>query len=151
MARKASEPFFDELARGLGEGAISRRQALKWAGYGVLGAALSGTGFADTAEALTRRQRRRCRRKGGAPLESGECKCAGNCEAGLARFVCPDTDGTCACQETVEGRGVCASFGSLCGTLEVCSSSSECRQGFKCIINTCCGRAPRCFPVCRRR
>ena len=52
MTQEASEASFDELARGLAEGAISRRQALKWAGYGVLGAVLSGIGFADTAEPL---------------------------------------------------------------------------------------------------
>jgi hypothetical protein len=55
----------DELATGLAEDDVSRRQAIKWAGYSVLGAALSSMGFADAAEALTRRQRRRCRRKGG--------------------------------------------------------------------------------------
>jgi hypothetical protein len=45
----------DELARGPAENEISRRQAIRWAGYGALGAALSSMGFADTAEALTRR------------------------------------------------------------------------------------------------
>jgi hypothetical protein len=63
---------FDDLARGLAKNDISRRQAVKWAGYSVLGAALSSVGFADTAEALTRRQRRRCRRRGGRPC-GGQC------------------------------------------------------------------------------
>ena len=57
----------DELARGLAENVISRRQAIKWAGYSVLGATLSSMGFADTAEALTRKFKRRCRNKGGHP------------------------------------------------------------------------------------
>jgi hypothetical protein len=154
MTQDTSERSIDELARGLAEGTISRRQALKLAGYGMLGVALSGMGFADTAEALTRRQRRRCRRKGGTLLERGECRCAGNCGADLGTFVCRNTNGTCACQETIEGRGVCANFGSLCGTLKVCSSSSECPPGSKCIIDTPCEErceGARCVPVCPRQ
>jgi hypothetical protein len=42
----------DELARELAENDISRRQAIKWAGYSVAGATLSSLGFADTTEAL---------------------------------------------------------------------------------------------------
>src|SRR5215213_3017682 len=79
----------DELAKGMAENSVSRGQAIRWAGYGVLGAALSSMGFADTAEALTRRQRRRCRRKGGTPLEQGDCHCGLNCDApDPTRFRC---------------------------------------------------------------
>jgi hypothetical protein len=35
----------DELAKGLAENDLSRRQAIKWAGYSVLGAALSSNGL----------------------------------------------------------------------------------------------------------
>jgi hypothetical protein len=83
----------DELARGLAENDISRRQAIKWAGYSVLGATLSSMGFADTVEALTRKARRRCRRKGGTPLERGECHCGIRCDTNAENsdFICGNT------------------------------------------------------------
>ena len=55
---------FDDLARGLATGTISRGQALKLVGSTVLDAALMPL-FPDTAQALTRSQRRKCRRGGG--------------------------------------------------------------------------------------
>jgi hypothetical protein len=55
---------FDELAKVLATDTISRRRALRLVGAAVLGTALMPL-FPDTAEALTRRQRRRCRRQGG--------------------------------------------------------------------------------------
>src|SRR5919199_1160545 len=80
----------DELARGLAENEVSRRQAIKWAGYSVLGATLSSMGFAERAEALTRNARRRCRKHGGTPLEKGNCHCAGSCaQSGPAFFHFP--------------------------------------------------------------
>jgi hypothetical protein len=138
---------FDEVAKGIAENTISRRQAVKWAGYGVLGAALSSMGFAETAEALTRRQRRRCRRKGGTPLERGECNCAFKCGPLEATFAC-ESNPNCSCAQTIEGRGFCADFSGRCPA-ETCSSSSECPSGWKCIVNTCCPVGPNvCAPSC---
>jgi hypothetical protein len=147
MTKEAGERSFDELARALAENSISRRQALKWAGYGVLGAALSSIGFAATAEALTRRQRRGCRRKGGTPLERGNCHCAFNCfSSDPERFHCQD-DPNCYCGETREHRGFCANLNLVCFSLPTCSSSSQCPSGYKCMVDTCCGE-PTCFPAC---
>ena len=70
------EYSFDKLARRLASGTISRRQALKWMGAGIVGAAVATAGFPNTAQALTRRQKRRCRDKEGIPLENGHCHCA---------------------------------------------------------------------------
>ena len=126
---------------------ISRKwRQTKWAGYGVLGAALSSLGFAESAEALTRRQRRRCRRKGGTPLERGECNCAFNCETSPEDIVCEDNP-NCSCTQTIEGRGFCADFFVRCPT-ETCSSSSECPRGSKCLVNTCCDGPAVCLPSC---
>jgi hypothetical protein len=134
---------FDELARGLAENSISRRQAIRWAGYSVAGAALSSLGFAETAEALTRRQRRRCRRKGGTPLEKGTCHCAGNCPGG-AFFNCGNNP-ECFCLETTEGRGFCANATLSCTA--TCTSSNQCPSGQKCVVRTCCTN-PVCAPAC---
>jgi hypothetical protein len=137
----------DELAMGLAENDISRRQAIKWASYSVLGAALSSMGFVESAEALTRRQRRRCRRKGGAILEKGNCHCAIKCDApDLNNFTCQN-DPDCACFQTTGGRGFCARLAS-CNTLQKCSSSSECPSGFKCAPTCCPGNPILCLPPC---
>jgi hypothetical protein len=135
----------DELARGLAENDISRRQAIKWAGYSVAGAALSSMGFAETAEALTRRQRRRCRRKGGTPLERGECHCGFKCGSS-ADIVC-ESNRNCSCTKTIEGRGFCANFNVNCPNVS-CTSSSKCPSGTKCVVNTCCEPSAVCLPAC---
>ncbi len=136
----------DELARGLAENDISRRQAIKWAGYSVLGATLSSMGFAETAEALTRRQRRRCRKHGGTPLEKGNCHCAASCGQGSTFFSCLNNP-NCFCVKTTEGTGFCANQAVSCANLTVCSSSSQCQQGQKCVVGTCCN-TPVCAPPC---
>jgi len=145
----------DELARGLAEDTISRRQAIKWAGYSVAGAALSSMGFAQSTEALTRKARRRCRRKGGTPLEKGNCHCAWEAVTCPPATIEPDpnlftcqNDPTCFCYKTTEGRGFCGQESAcLPGT---CSSSSECPPGWKCAVNTCCTTTPSsgCVPPC---
>ena len=145
----------DELARGLAENDISRRQAIRWAGYSVRGASLSSMGFAQSAEALTRKARRRCRRKGGTPLEKGNCHCAWEAVTCPPATIEPDpnlftcqNDPTCFCYKTTEGRGFCGQESAcLPGT---CSSSSECPPGWKCAVNTCCTTTPSsgCVPPC---
>src|SRR5919202_1550052 len=57
------EQFFDDLARGLDDGTISRRRALQLFGTAALGAALMPL-MPEQAEALTRTARRRCRHQG---------------------------------------------------------------------------------------
>jgi hypothetical protein len=137
----------DELARGLAENDLSRRQAIEWVGYSVLGAALSSMGFAESAEALTARQRRRCRRKGGIPLEKGNCNCGFRCDApNPNQFTCQNHPG-CACLKTTEGKGFCTQR-ALCEGLQECSSSSQCPSGFKCSATCCPGEPLRCVPAC---
>ena len=114
----------DQLARGLAENDVSRRQAIKWPGYSVLGAALSSVGFAESAKALSLRARNRCRGEGGIPLEEGNCHCAA----------------TCVCFQTTEGTGFCAGPGSGgCGDFQACTQSSQYPAGTKCVVNTYCG------------
>jgi hypothetical protein len=43
MSPEAREHSFDEVARGLGSGGMSRREALKWMGAALLGGALAFT------------------------------------------------------------------------------------------------------------
>ena len=131
MSPDARERSFDELATGLAENSVSRRQAIKWAGYGVVGAALSSMGFADRAEALTRLQRRKCRNKGGAPRETGNCHCAAKCTSDFSRFHCHGNK-NCTCLRTVSGKGFCAK-GTLF-TQSGCPTQKKCASGRRCVV-----------------
>jgi hypothetical protein len=129
--------YFDDLAKGLAAGTISRRQALKWVGAGILGAVLATAGFNEPAEALTRR---RCRDKGGVPLEEGNCSCAFQCGADLDRFNCK-SDSKCYCLEKASGGGFCGYGGNdpQCGDFERCDSNRDCSDSdARCITTTCC-------------
>ena len=133
-------------SQGLAENDISRRQAIKWAGYSVLGATLSSMGFAETAEGLTARQRRRCRNHGGVPLEKGNCHCAGICGRASSFFNCQN-NANCFCVKTTEGKGFCINNATNCQFLKACSRSSQCNPGQKCVVRTCC-RGSVCAPPC---
>jgi hypothetical protein len=169
VSEESTNRYFDELARGLAENSISRRQAIRWAGYSVAGAALSSLGFAESAEALTRRQRRRCRRSGG--IVCGETRseeyccregttCAGgdtctevNCRRGATqcpfRFGCQNSD-TCLCATTLEGRNTCVQSALVCSDPSFhCTSSQDCPTGWVC-TTSCCGKPTQgvCTPPC---
>ena len=159
----------DELARGLAENDISRRQAIKWAGYSVLGASLSSVGFADTAEALTRRGKRRCLRNGGMVCGNGPLKkkycctsgttcaggetcgqgCAGGGSCGAQGFPECMNNPSCFCTTTVEGGTFCAQIGLSCNELTTCTNSQQCPEGSACAV-TCCGQPAVCNPPCPR-
>lgn len=125
--------FFDDLAKGLHDGTISRRQALKLAGAATLGAVLIPI-MPEQADALSTQARRRCRRKDGIPLDRGDCNCGWQCNANQDRFSCHgNTD--CVCYEDANGRGFC---GQTTGNA-FCTRNSDCEPGRKCALNTCAG------------
>jgi hypothetical protein len=132
----------DELARGLAEGTISRRQALKWAGLGVVGVALFSLGFADRAEAITPR---RCRRRyDGTPLEAGQCDCGFICGGRVQLPPCGN-DPDCFCYQTVTGRGFC---GRNSACRRTCASNADCSPDRRCVVNTCCPGPGICARPC---
>jgi hypothetical protein len=149
--KEASEgsSYFDDLATGLADGSISRRRALKWIGAGALAFAIAPL-FPEQAEALTRRQRRRCRRRGGRPVERGECHCAFQC--GVSEIITCEDNPDCLCIETTENRGFCA-FNAECAQLFACTDSSECPPDWRCVVGGCCtdefgNPVPACVPPC---
>lgn len=99
---------FDEVARGLASGAVSRGRALKLIGTAILGAALVPF-LPDVAEAASRGPR--CPRGGG----DGGC-----------RVICEGLEKGqyCLCVETSEGEKVCVH--PVCKT-KTCDTSAECQ------------------------
>ena len=135
--------YFDDLARGLAEGTISRRQALKWIGAGAVAFAIMPVA-PKKAEALTRR---RCLRRDGIPLDRGDCDCAFDCGAEFSRFNC-QSDPDCYCLETVTGRGFCGFISNKdCRVFHNCRDNSDCASGYRCIVNSCCD-SRICVPSC---
>ena len=99
MSPEARERSFDELARGLANGNISRGKALRLMGAALLGSALGSLGIGGVAAAdeLCKPEGKKCRK-------NAQC-CSGNCSS----------RGTCV------GRGVgCVPLGSSCTTNDEC-------------------------------
>jgi hypothetical protein len=137
--RSEDSSYFDDLATGLADGSISRRRALKWIGAGAVAFAIAPL-FPEQAEAHRNRQRRRCRRRGGTPVERGECHCGYQCGSDVAGC---DENPDCTCFKTIENRGFCG----VHGFCVPCTASSECQPGWRCVVDTCCGE-PTCLPPC---
>ena len=118
------EQFFDDLARGLDDGTISRRRALKLAGGALVGAVVPFSVFPREAEARRRCNARcRCRRKGGTRVPAdptSPCRCADMCPNGRSIFC--NSSKTCYCRKTIDGEGYCA--GNSGGP--PCASNAEC-------------------------
>lgn len=124
------EQFLDDLASGLDEGTISRRRALKLVAGAVLGTALLPIA-PKQAQALTRKQRRRCRRKGGVPVSNGNCHCTRGCGSDITRFACKST-ANCACYRTYSGKGFCGQRGTAFGA--GCLGDSDCLSPAICVF-----------------
>jgi hypothetical protein len=150
---------FDELAKGLATGAISRRKALRWMGGALIGAALAsfpGVAWANDCRRLGRECRRdsqccsrRCIRRGDDKV------CA--CPQGQSR--CGDR---CVNLKTNENH--CGSCAKRCGSNQTCcngncvnlqrkerhcgSCFNRCDEGEECVRGVCQGRCPSCTTLC---
>jgi hypothetical protein len=125
------EHSFDELARGLASGAISRRRALKLVGTAILGTALVplSPGVAEAAP--------RC-------PHSGAAGCNVVCKGSLS-----GAHKRCRCVQTTEGERVCVF--PECGSPNLtCQTSLQCPPGQVCSTTAgeCCQAQG---PVCVRR
>jgi hypothetical protein len=119
MSPEARERSFDELARGLASGSISRRKALRLMGAALLGGTLASfPGAAWAAEGGNRECVKCCKEKFGPGRKRGQCISAG------ARGECP---------VTCDGNG-----GGGCVPSEV-TCFSETSSGCTCVENTCTG------------
>jgi hypothetical protein len=95
MSPEARERSFDELARGLASGDISRRRVLRLMGAALVGGTLASLGIGEAAADPPG-----CKRNGKKCKRDTQC-CSGNCEGGTCAAGCPPfrvelSNGTCA-------------------------------------------------------
>jgi hypothetical protein len=122
---------FDDLAKALSNGSGSRRRALQMVGAALVGAPLIAAFPVSAAGS----GKKRCKKKHGIYLTSGECNCAVAWHKGTQapeKFRCENTAG-CACAETVSGDGSCASY-FVRVNHEGCESDEECDTGTTCTV-----------------
>jgi len=111
-----AEHSFDQLARELADGTLSRRRALKLMGAALVGSVLASVpGVAWAAKP--------------APCPSGVQKCGKNC-CPDGTFIC--AQGKCACP-----AGTTRISNTCCQNEQVCGQSCGCQQGQGCCNNVC--------------
>jgi hypothetical protein len=162
MTGEARERSFDELARGLASGSISRGKALRLMGAALVGGALASVGMREAAADPIG-----CKRNGKACKKDTQC-CSGNCEGGICAAAAPPTcppgtvllsNGTCAksCTTAPECPG-CTCYGNVENTFEgYCGidslslpPSSSCTTHADCPTGQFCGAFGEnvCIPTC---
>jgi hypothetical protein len=141
------ERSFDELAKGLSNGTLSRGKALKLLGATLFSGVLMPL-FPEQAQALTNTQRRRCTRQGGTVCSSGTRASEVCCPSGTTCLAGP----TC-CPSTQVCGSACCQSGQTClsGTCSTPESPPP-PPGVECTVNSMSGSwTETCtpeFPVC---
>jgi hypothetical protein len=121
------ERRFDTLTKLLFTGSGSRRRVLT-----VLVPSALAAGLFDRTEALTRKERRQCREKGGVPAKKGNCHCARTCDnITTTDFPCSENT-ECFCTKTPSGKGLCVTRTG--GSGNICSSKIKCPDGEGCAV-----------------
>ena len=103
MPPEARDHSFDELARGLASGDMSRGKALRLMGAALVGGALASVGSGEAAADDCKRNGKRCKK-------DSQC-CSGNCEGGTCTAACGANGDSCT-----EGTDCCSGFcqGEMC-------------------------------------
>jgi hypothetical protein len=123
MARE--ESFFDELARGLADGSVTRGKALRLMGAALVGGTLGSLGIGGEAEA----DPPGCKRNGKHCTRNNQC-CSKNCSSG-----------TCACQQN---GGSCGNNSQCCSGNCVNGTCSACPVGTTPCGTQCCQTGETC-------
>jgi hypothetical protein len=125
---------FDEAAKGLAGGTISRGRALKLTGSALLGGGLLAL-LPDAADA----QQQQCANK--KAINNRNCP----------RSTC-GLNNRCRCATTVRDIKTCVNFrNASCPTRNQCNSTRDCARGRVCVkVGGCCGHKNRhlCAPKC---
>jgi hypothetical protein len=128
VSQETSNHSFDELARGLADGSVTRGKALRLLGAALVGGALASLPGAALADDDCRRFGRRCRR-------DSQC-CSRNCVRRGDDKVCGCPEGQRRCNDR------CVNLDrneNHCG-----SCSNRCAEGQECMEGVCGGGEPVC-------
>ena len=150
------ETSLDELAKGLANGTISRRQALRWMGGALVGGVLASIpGVALAQQGGNSYCAHYCTQAFPPGQERGQCISDAAHGTG-ACFACGQEDpcaGQTACGENdcstvpLVGAGQCFCHQPIfCDFAQPCQGQEDCGAGFMC-ANSCCGE-PLCLPEC---
>jgi hypothetical protein len=159
----------DELAKGLANGTISRRKALRVFGGLLAGGMLAFIPGVAWAQDWGNSACVRCCNRAFGPSEKtpegrsarGECisqgartgQCPVPCEdieictlePNICASVCGPVEFNCACVPTTEGQTICVV--AECGGS--CNSSDDCPEGAFCgLVSECCSGEPVCVMPC---
>jgi hypothetical protein len=177
VSQQTTNRSFDELARAVAEGSLSRRRALKLFAGTAIAALIPSRALADDdcvrichvpfdreteecdfdnaeTRCVSRRERRR-------HLENHPCDCRGRCRNCLnGGGICPtggscqtgfpfgcQNNGRCFCTTTTEGTTFCAQSIS-CSSAVDCTSSQDCPSGWVCSDTCCALEGSICNPPC---
>jgi hypothetical protein len=175
VSQQTTNRSFDDLARAMAEGSISRRRALKLFAGSAIAALIPSRALADDDDCVrvchvpfdretdecdfanarticvSRRERRR-------HLENHPCDCQGrcaNCLSPPAEPICnPPCSPPCRCRELADGTGttVCTDCATSSCSFPLNNDCANCRPGTICVFNTDAGPGVRgcenpCQPV----
>jgi hypothetical protein len=115
MSPEARERSFDELARGLASGSVSRRKALRLMGAALVGSALGSLGGVAAADDECKPLNKKCRK-------NHQC-CSGNCVNSTCA-ACPSETTPCGTECCTAGES-CYRFG-IPNTEPICCSNPGC-------------------------
>ena len=153
MARE--ESFFDELARGLADGSVTRGKALRLMGAAVVGGTLGSLGIDGEASA----DPIGCKRNGKNCTRNEQC-CSKNCSSGTCQAQTTTTTTSTTSTSTTpppppvqcdNALNDCSTDPCICGTGTTCVSG-KCVQAIQCdnALNNCatdpciCGTGTTC-------
>jgi Cys-rich repeat protein len=157
MNEETRASSFDELARGLASGHVSRRKALRLMGAALVGGTLASLGIGEAVAAPP------CKGFGKRCTTNAQC-CSGSCSTnGTCSAACPSgtvelSNGTCAvpCGTSPEpGFPECANCQNLCGAgfsggycYSLGGSQRRCKSDSQCPTGEFCSTGGSCTTAC---
>jgi hypothetical protein len=161
VSQQITNRSFDDLARALAEGSLSRRRALKLFAGTALAALIpsraladddcvrvchvprTSTGDCDEANAETRCVSRRERRR---HLENHPCDCRGSCRNCLTPECLPNSDSSRCSADSECCSGICNT--TITGSCGPCrESDASCTSGSDCCSGNCDSNSGTCKPT----
>jgi hypothetical protein len=128
MARE--DGFFDDLARGLADGTLTRGKALRLMGAALVGGALGSVGIGAEASADNL-----CKPNGKKCNKANQC-CSGNCSGGTCQARTTTTTTTTSTSTTTSSTTSTTTTPGCIPDESICSTNGQCCSGY-CAGGTC--------------